>query len=109
MKTVLGYYKKKLKELFAMPYFIAFLFVFKIMVYYALIDVNKLEIVMIIVSLIVWSAIFICFSRSELKRKRGIFLLVYFLFSLLMFYDLFIRRLLCRKRCYLSGIEGPNI
>ncbi|MHB8128683.1 MAG: LTA synthase family protein [Mobilitalea sp.] len=78
---------KKLKEIFALPYFIAFLFIFKMMVYYALIDVNKLEIVMIILSLIVWSAIFICFSRSGLKRKHGIFLLVYFLFSLLMFSD----------------------
>jgi len=78
---------KKLKEILASPYFIAFLFVFKMTVYYALIDVNNLEIVMIILSLIVCSAIFICFSRSGLKRKHGIFLLVYFLFSLLMFSD----------------------
>lgn len=78
---------KKLKEIFASPYFIIALFIFKMMVYYALIDVNRMESVMILVSLILWAAIFVCFSRSGLKRKRGIFLAVYFLFSLLMFSD----------------------
>lgn len=56
-------------------------------VYYALIEVNNMEIIMIIFSLIVWGTIFICFGGSGLKRKRGIFLTVYFLFSLLMFAD----------------------
>ncbi|MDD3174212.1 MAG: LTA synthase family protein [Herbinix sp.] len=78
---------KKLKVIIASPYFIAFLFIFKMMVYYTLINVNNMEIVLIILSLIVWSTIFICFGRSGLKRKRLIFLMVYFLFSLLMFSD----------------------
>ncbi len=78
---------KKIKEIFASPYFIAFLFIFKMGVYYGLIEVNNMEIVMIILSLIVWATIFICFGRSGLKRKRAIFILVYFLFSLLMFAD----------------------
>jgi phosphoglycerol transferase MdoB-like AlkP superfamily enzyme len=78
---------KKLKEVLASPYLIAFLFIFKMAVYYALIEVNNMEIVMIILSLIVWSMIFVCFGRSGLKRKRGIFLVIYFLFSLLMFAD----------------------
>lgn len=78
---------KKIKEILASPYFITFLFVFKMMVYYALIDVNKMELVMICLSLIVWAAIFVCFGKCGLKRKHGIFLAVYFLFSLLMFAD----------------------
>lgn len=78
---------KKIKDFCASPYFITALFVFKMMVYYSLIEVHRMELVLIIISLLVWSAIYICFGRSELKRKRGIFLLVYFLFSLLMFAD----------------------
>lgn len=78
---------KRLKELLATPYFIAFLFVFKMMVYYALIEVNKMEIILILLSLIMGATIFICFGRSKLKSKRFIFLAIYFLFSLLMFAD----------------------
>ena len=78
---------KRLKELIASPYFVIFLFVFKMTVYYSLIKVNRMEIVMIVLSLIVWATIYICFGRSGLKRKSGIFLTVYFLLSLLMFAD----------------------
>ncbi len=78
---------KRLKEIIASPYFVTFLFVFKMAVYYSLIEVNRMEIVMIVLSLIVWAAIYICFGRSGLKRKTGIFLTVYFLLSLLMFAD----------------------
>lgn len=75
---------KKIKERTASPYFIIFLFVIKMMLYYSLIEVNRMELVMIIVSLILWSAIFLCFGKSG---KKGIFITVYFLFSLLMFAD----------------------
>lgn len=78
---------KKLKEMFTSPYFIAFLFVIKMMIYYALIHVTNMEIVLIVVSLIVWSMIFILFGRSGLKKKQIAFLITYFLFSLLMFAD----------------------
>jgi phosphoglycerol transferase MdoB-like AlkP superfamily enzyme len=78
---------KKIKNILASPYLIAVLFIFKMAVYYSLINANRLEIIMIILSLVVWATIFICFNRSGLKRKRGMFLLVYFLFSLLMFAD----------------------
>jgi phosphoglycerol transferase MdoB-like AlkP superfamily enzyme len=78
---------KKIKSVIASPYFITFLFVFKMMVYYSLIEVHRLEIVMIILSLIVWGVIFVLFGRSKIKRKKGIFLTVYFLLSLLMFAD----------------------
>lgn len=78
---------KRAKEILSSPYLIAVLFIFKMAVYYALINVNKLEIIMIILSLVVWATIFICFNRSGLKRKRGIFIVIYFLFSLLMFSD----------------------
>ena len=78
---------KKLKSVFASPYFITLLFAFKMMVYYSLIEVHRLEAVMIILSLIVWAVIFVLFGRSEIKGKKGIFLVVYFLLSLLMFAD----------------------
>ncbi len=78
---------KKLKEILASPYLIAFLFVFKMMIYYSLIDVHNMEIILIILSLVVWATIFICFGRLGIKRKRFLFLTVYFLFSLLMFSD----------------------
>ncbi|MGF7146098.1 phosphoglycerol transferase MdoB-like AlkP superfamily enzyme [Anaerotaenia torta] len=78
---------KKLKEILASPYLIALLFVGKMAVYYSLIRVHRMEIVMIAFSLIVWAVIFLGFGRCGLKRKRGIFLIVYFLLSLLMFAD----------------------
>ncbi len=78
---------KKMKSVIASPYFITFLFAFKMMVYYSLIEVHRLEIVMIILSLIVWGVIFVLFGRSGIKGKKGIFLTVYFLLSLLMFAD----------------------
>ncbi len=78
---------RKIKSVFASPYFIAFLFVLKMMVYYSLIEVHRMEMVMIVLSLIVWGVIFVLFGRSEIKGKKGIFLTVYFLLSLLMFAD----------------------
>lgn len=78
---------KKLKEILISPYFIAFLFVLKMMIYYALIDVNSMEAVLIIVSLIVWATIFCCLGRTGFRKKRFLFLAVYILFSLLMFAD----------------------
>ena len=68
------------------PYCISAFFALKMMIYYALIDV-KMELVLIIISMAVWGLIFIFFGRCGLKRKRGIFLLVYSLLSLLMFAD----------------------
>lgn len=78
---------KKIKEFLASPSFIIALFIGKMAIYYSLIEVNKMEAIMIILSLLVWAAILIAFGRSELKSKRIIFLAVYFLFSLLMFAD----------------------
>jgi lipoteichoic acid synthase len=78
---------KRLKNIIASPYFVTFLFIFKMAVYYSLIKVNRMEIVMIVLSLIVWATIYICFGRSDIKGKKGIFLTVYFLLSLLMFAD----------------------
>ena len=78
---------KKLKEIIASPYLIIVLFVGKMMVYYSLIKVNQMEIIMIVLSLVVWASLFLCVGRSGLKRKRGIFLVVYFLLCLLMFAD----------------------
>ncbi len=78
---------KRFKELITSPYFIAFLFVLKMMIYYSLIRVTNMEIILIAVSLIVWSTIFVLFGRSAMKKKRFAFLVVYFLFSLLMFSD----------------------
>ncbi len=77
----------KLKRVIASPYFIMFLFAFKMMVYYSLIEVHRLEMIMILLSLIVWGVIFVLFGRSEIRGKKVIFLTVYFLLSLLMFAD----------------------
>ncbi len=78
---------KKCKELLTSPYFIIVLFILKMMLYYSLIEVRSMEAVFIILSLAVFSTIYICFGRSKLKSKRFIFLTVYFLLSLLMFAD----------------------
>jgi phosphoglycerol transferase MdoB-like AlkP superfamily enzyme len=78
---------KKFKEILTSPYFITFLFVLKMILYYALIEVRSMEVILILLSFAVFATIFICFGRSKLKRKRFVFLTVYFLLSLLMFAD----------------------
>jgi phosphoglycerol transferase MdoB-like AlkP superfamily enzyme len=78
---------KRIKEFILTPYCISALFALKMMIYYALIEVNRMEIIMIFISMAVWGIIFMFFGRCGLKRKRGIFLLVYSLLSLLMFAD----------------------
>lgn len=78
---------KRFKVILASPYFIAILFAFKMMIYYSLIKVNQMELVLILISLLIWGGIFVCFSKCGLKRKREIFITIYFLLSLLMFAD----------------------
>ncbi|TAH74914.1 MAG: hypothetical protein EWM47_01155 [Anaerolineaceae bacterium] len=78
---------KKIKEFILSPYCISALFALKMMIYYALIDVNRMELILILISMVVWGIIFMFFGRCGLKRKRGIFLTVYSLLSLLMFSD----------------------
>lgn len=78
---------KKIKEFILSPYFISALFALKMMIYYALIDVNRMELILILISMVVWGIIFVFFGRCGLKRKQGIFLFVYSLLSLLMFAD----------------------
>ncbi len=78
---------KRMKEFILTPYCIAALFALKMMIYYALIKVNRMQLILILISMAVWGIIFIFFGRCGLKRKRGIFLIVYSLLSLLMFAD----------------------
>ncbi|NLL73046.1 MAG: LTA synthase family protein [Clostridiales bacterium] len=78
---------KSIKKFIVSPYFITTLFALKMMIYYILIDVNRMELILIIISMAVWAIIYLCFGRCGLKRKSGIFLLVYSLLSLLMFAD----------------------
>ncbi len=78
---------KRIKELILSPYFISALFAIKMMIYYALIDVDQMWLIMIAISMAVWVIILIFFGRCGLKRKRSIFLVVYSLLSLLMFAD----------------------
>ena len=78
---------KKIKDFIASPYFVTLLFILKMALYYALIKVNNLELLMIVVSMMIWGTIFICFGRSGIRQKNGLFLVIYFLFSLLMFAD----------------------
>lgn len=79
--------KQRIKKILVSPYFIAILFALKMIVYYALIDVDRMWVIMIGISMAVWALIFLFFGRCGLKRKRGIFLMVYSLLSLLMFAD----------------------
>ncbi len=78
---------KRLKSMIQSPYFILPLFAVKMIVYYSLIGVDITDVVFIIVSILAFGTIFICFSRSKLKWKKGLFLIVYSLLSLLMFAD----------------------
>ena len=64
---------ERLRKIIDSPYFMAALFVMKMVIYYGLIEANQLEIVLIIISLAVWALIFTLFARSGLKRKRGSF------------------------------------
>ncbi|QHQ59874.1 sulfatase-like hydrolase/transferase [Anaerocolumna sedimenticola] len=75
------------KKIIKSPYMILLLFAVKLMIYYSLINVNLKDITFILLSVIAMGIIFVCFSRSKLKRKKGLFLIVYSLLSLLMFAD----------------------
>ncbi|MGB8453216.1 MAG: LTA synthase family protein [Anaerocolumna sp.] len=76
-----------MKKIIQSPYMILLLFAVKLMIYYSLIDVDLKDITFIILSITAMGIIFIAFSRSKLKRKKGLFLVVYSLLSLLMFAD----------------------
>ncbi len=78
---------KKIIKFMSTPYFIGVLFAAKMAVYYTLIKVNRMEVIMILMSLAVWGLLFVALCKCGLKRKRGIFLLVYALLSLVMFAD----------------------
>jgi len=78
---------EQIKKFFKSPNMILLLFALKLMVYYSLIGVNLKDRAFIIVSIIVMGIIVIGFSRSKLKRKKGLFLIVYSLLSVLMFAD----------------------
>jgi phosphoglycerol transferase MdoB-like AlkP superfamily enzyme len=80
-------FMEKIKNLLKSPNIIVLFFALKMMVYYYLIEVNRMELLLILLSIGVWSVIFVCFARCGLKRKKGIFLVIYSLLSLLMFSD----------------------
>lgn len=77
----------QLKKVLLSPYMILLLFVAKLSVYYYLIDVELKDFTFVIVSVIVMGMIFGGFGRSKRKHKKGLFLLVYSLLTLLMFAD----------------------
>lgn len=78
---------KQFKNMLQSPYIILPIFAVKMIVYYSLIGVDVTDLVFIIVSLLAFGTIFVCFSRSRLKWKKGLFLIVYSLLSVLMFAD----------------------
>lgn len=78
---------KRLKGILQSPYIILLLFAVKMIVYYSLIGVDVTDLIFITVSILAFGTIFVCFSRSRLKRKKGLFLMIYCLLSLLMFAD----------------------
>jgi lipoteichoic acid synthase len=77
----------RLKKVLQSPYMILVLFAIKLAVYYSLISVDMKDISFILVSITAMGIIFLVFSRSRLKRKNIIFLIVYSLLSVLMFAD----------------------
>nr|WP_308742742.1 LTA synthase family protein [uncultured Anaerocolumna sp.] len=78
---------KQYKKILQSPYMILLLFTIKLIIYYGLIDANILDSFIIIVSIIALGIIFIGISRIKFKHKKGLFLIVYSLVSLLMFAD----------------------
>jgi len=78
---------KQLKKILISPYSIAALFALKMLIYYILIDVDRMWITLIIISMAVWALIFVFVGGCGLKSKRWIFLIIYSLLSLLMFAD----------------------
>lgn len=76
-----------LKKIIKSPFMILILFAVKLIVYYILIGVNPGNLIFILLSVAALGSILLTFGRSRLKRKKGIFLIVYSLLSLLMFAD----------------------
>lgn len=77
-------FKKALQS----PYMIVLLFAFKLTVYYILIGATTIDLMTyMILSIILFGTLFIVFSRSQLKNKKSIYLILYSLISLLMFAD----------------------
>lgn len=75
--------KEKLKS----PYMILVLFVFKLLVYYSLINARFNGIFVIIVSVVTMGFISFYFTQSKLKRKKEWFILLYLSLTILMFAD----------------------
>lgn len=76
-----------LKEKMKSPYMILVLFALKLLVYYSLIDARFNGILFMIVSIVTMGFITYFFSKSKLKRKRELYILLYTLLSVLMFAD----------------------
>ncbi len=66
---------------------ILLLFAIKLITYYILIDVNILNNIMVLSSIVVFGTLFFVFSRSNIKKKRICFLVLYTFFSIVMFAD----------------------
>lgn len=78
---------KRLKAIIQSPYIILLLFAIKMIVYYSLIGVDVTDLIFILFSILTFATIFICFSRSKFRWKKGLFLIVYSLLTVLMFAD----------------------
>ncbi len=78
---------KYLKKIVQPPCILILLFAAKLAVYYSLIGVNLKNISFIILSVATMATLFFGLSRCRLKWKKGLFLLIYCLLSLLMFSD----------------------
>lgn len=77
----------KIKNINQTPYILTMVFAIKMGIYYNLISVNKLEIVLIALSILAWMVLFKYFSKSGHKKHRIVFISLYILFSILMFSD----------------------
>jgi Phosphoglycerol transferase and related proteins, alkaline phosphatase superfamily len=78
---------KELKKYIKTPNMILFIFAVKIITYYVLINVNILDNPLVLGSIAVFMILFLSLSRSNIKKKRGWFLILYSFFSVVMFAD----------------------
>lgn len=75
------------KRIIKSPYMILLLFAVKIITYYILIDVNIIHNILVLSSIGVFGTLFFALSRSNVKKKKGYFLVLYTFFSIIMFAD----------------------
>lgn len=79
--------KARVQRIFSSQYMVMPIFLLKLIIYYILIDVNLLRNFWVLGSILVFGVLYFALSDSKWKGHRLVFLLVYVLFSVVMFAD----------------------